>query len=312
MNKISIIGGGNVGGSIAFAIAMQQLGSIALIDRKLDMAKGKALDIAQSCSAIGKHSTLLGTDDYAAIEGSKVVIITAGIARGDPNMTRDMLLNTNADIIKDIANNVSRHCPNAFVIMVTNPLDVMTYHFYKNSGLPRNNVVGMAGTLDSARFATFLAEALQISAEDIDAMVLGGHGDSMVPLISHTSVGGISLQKLVDDGIISINTVDNIINRTKNGGAELVSLMGTSAYYAPALSTVKIAKSYLMNERRLLPCSAYLSGEYGANDIFAGVPTIIGKDGAKIFEIDLNTHEQEMLQSSIKSVRVVIDTLKPS
>lgn len=309
-NKIALIGSGNIGGTLAHLISLKNLGDVVILDTSQGIAKGKALDIEQSTSIEGKDVKLSGTDNYNDIAGADVVIITAGIAR-KPGMSRDDLLSINAEVMKSVAEGIKKHAKDAFVIVVTNPLDAMVYVVQKFSGLPAHKVIGMAGVLDSARFSLFLARELNVSVEDVTSFVLGGHGDSMVPLPRYTTIGGIPLPDMVKMGWISEEKVSEIIKRTKNGGAEIVGfLQKGSAYYAPAAAAIEMAESYLLDKKRLLPCAAYLSGEYGFDEIYAGVPVIIGQDGVeKIVEIDLNPEEKNMFAASVLAVKNLINDL---
>jgi malate dehydrogenase len=309
--KIALIGSGNIGGTLAHIIASEQIGEVILLDRTSFVAQGKALDIAQSLSANGKTVKISGTSQYEDIAGSDVVIITAGIAR-KPNMSRDDLLNVNAEVMQTVADGVKEYAPNAFVIVVTNPLDVMVYAFQKHSGLPTNKVVGMAGVLDSCRFKHFLSLELKIAENDIQTMVLGGHGDTMVPIIDCTSIGGIPLKQFIKNGLISQTKLDEIIQRTRDGGAEIVKLLQTgSAYYAPAAAAIEMMKSYLFNQSRLLPCCTYLNGEYGIDGLYVGVPVIINSTGvSKVLEVDLSTNERAQFEKSVNSVKDLVGVLK--
>lgn len=310
--KIALIGGGNIGGTLAYLCAIKQLGDIVILDYKEGVAKGKALDILQSSAAYPyNNSKITGTSDYAEIAGADVIIVTAGLAR-KPGMSRDDLLSANANVMKTVAEGVKKHAPNAFVIIVTNPLDIMVYAFQKYSGLPTHKVVGMAGVLDSARFCTFLAEALQVSVQDIRTLVLGGHGDAMVPLIRYTEVGGIPLTQLIEKGVITQKAVDDIVLRTRGGGGEIVALLGDgSAYYAPATSAIVMLEAYIHNKNALLPCAAYLNGEYGLKGVYMGVPAIIGGDGVKkVMELNLNNEEKTMFDASVKGVKDLINSLE--
>lgn len=309
--KIALVGSGNIGGTLAHIIASEQIGEVVLLDRTSLVAQGKALDIAQSLSASGKTVKISGTSQYEDIEGADVVIVTAGIAR-KPNMSRDDLLNVNAEVMQTAAEGVTKHAPNAFVIVVTNPLDVMVYAFQKYSGLPTNKVVGMAGVLDSCRFKHFLGLELGVAENDIQTMVLGGHGDTMVPIIDCTSVGGIPLKQFIKNGLISQTKLDEIIQRTRDGGAEIVKLLQTgSAYYAPAASAIEMMKSYLFNQNRLLPCCTYLNGQYGVNGLYVGVPVVINSTGvAKVLEVDLSTNERAQFEKSVKAVKDLVGVLK--
>jgi len=311
--KIALVGGGNIGGTLAHLCGLRGLGDVVILDRSEGVAAGKALDIEQSSTVEHYDLNLSGAKDYKGIAGSDVVIVTAGVPR-QPGMSRDDLLNVNADVIKIVAQGVKEHCPNAFVIIVTNPLDAMVYVFQKESGLPANKVVGMAGVLDSARFKLFLARALDVSVEDIMTMVLGGHGDTMVPMIRYTTVAGIPLPDIVKMGLITQAKVDEIITRTRNGGAEIVQLLQKgSAFYAPATSALDMAESYLLDRKRILPCAAYLDGQYGVEGLFVGVPAVISGNGVeKILELALNQDEKNMFDSSVNAVKGLINVLYKS
>ena len=297
MKKISLIGAGQIGGTLAHLIGLKELANeVVLFDVASGLAKGKSLDIAQSSSVDGFNVKLSGTDNYKDIKNSDVIIITAGVPR-KPGMSRDDLLGINLKIIKQVAEGVSTHSPNAFVICITNPLDVMVMAFQKYSNLPVNKVVGMAGILDSSRFKLFLSLELQVPVKEIESMVMGGHGDTMVPLPRFTKVSGRPLLDLVKEGKLSSKRLEEINQRTRNGGAEIVKYLEKgSAFYAPAASGVQMAESYLKDQKKLLPCAVYLNGEYGVKNIFAGAPVIIGKNGVeKIDEISLDENEKNNL-----------------
>ncbi len=302
--KISLIGAGNIGGTLAHLIALKELGDFVLLDLAEGFAKGKALDVAQGSAIEGFDVRYQGTSSYADIKDSDVVIVTAGIPR-KPGMSRDDLIDTNAKVIKSVAKGIKEYAPNAFVIVITNPLDVMVFIMQQETGFDPKKIVGMAGVLDSARLKLFLSDELQVSAKDINGFVLGGHGDSMVPLMRFTTVNGISIPELVKMGWITQEKVDKIIERTKNGGAEIVKLLERgSAFYSPASSAILMAESYLKDQKRLLPCAAYLNGEYGLKDMYVGVPVIIGKNGVeKIVELQLNEEEQKDFDASVSSVK---------
>ncbi len=305
--KIGLIGAGNIGGELARLCANEELGDVFLFDiaAKENFAKGKALDLEQNGAVLGYDANIRGTSNWADLEGADVVIITAGIPR-KPGQSRDDLVATNLPIIRDVANNAKKACPSAFVIVVSNPLDAMVYEYRRVVGASKRLVVGMAGILDSARFELFLAREMGTSVKDVRAMVLGGHGDDMVPVLSMTTVHGVPVTSL-----IAKDKLDKIVDRTRKGGGEIVNLMGTSAYYAPAASAVAMAKAYLRDEKRLLACAAYLEGEYGYKDLFMGVPCIIGGKGVeKIVEIPLSSEEKAMLEKSAKSVQAVVDICK--
>jgi malate dehydrogenase len=305
--KIGLIGAGNIGGELARLFANEELGDVVLFDipAKEGFAKGKALDLEQNGSVLGYDSHIRGTGSWGDLEGADVLVITAGIPR-KPGQSRDDLVATNLPIIRDVAGSAKKVCPNAFVIVISNPLDAMVYEYKRVVGAPKNLVVGMAGVLDSARFQLFLAREAAVSVKDVRAMVLGGHGDDMVPVLSMTTINGLPVSSL-----IAKEKLDKIVERTRKGGGEIVNLMGTSAYYAPASSAVAMAKAYLRDEKRLLPCAAYLDGEYGYKDLFIGVPVVIGGKGIeRIVEIPLTEDEKAMLAKSAKSVQAVVDLCK--
>jgi malate dehydrogenase len=304
--KITLIGAGQIGGTLAHLITIKELGDVVLFDVAEGVAKGKALDIAQSTSVDGFNINLIGTSSYEDIKNSDVIIITAGIPR-KPGMTRDDLLGTNLKIIKQVAEGIKKNSPNAFVICITNPLDVIVMALQKYSGLPTNKVVGMAGILDSSRFKYFLSQELKVSVKNINSLVLGGHGDTMVPMLDHTTVNGKSLKKL-----ISKEKLDKIIDRTRKGGGEINKLLKTaSAFYAPATAGVEIAESYIKDLKKTLPCAAYLNDEYGVKNLYAGVPVKIGKNGVEeIIKIDLSEEEEKQFKNSIKAVRELYEAAK--
>ena len=304
MSKISLIGAGQIGGTLAHLIGLKELvNEVVLFDVASGIAKGKALDIAQSSSVDGFNVKFSGTDNYEDIKDSDVIIITAGVPR-KPGMSRDDLLGINLKIIKQVAKGIKLNAPNAFVICITNPLDVMVMAFQKYSGLPANKVVGMAGILDSSRFKLFLSEELNVPVREIDAMVMGGHGDTMVPLPRFTKVSGKPLMDLLKDGKISEEKLESINQRTRDGGAEIVKYLEKgSAFYAPAASGVEMAEAFLKDQKKLLPCAAHLHGEYGINNVYAGVPVVIGKEGVeRIDEIDLNENEKTEFNNSVEAV----------
>ena len=304
MSKISLIGAGQIGGTLAHLIGLKELvNEVVLFDVASGVAKGKGLDIAQSSSVDGFNVKFSGTDNYEDIKGSDVIIITAGVPR-KPGMSRDDLLGINLKIIKQVAEGIKTNAPNAFVICITNPLDVMVMAFQKYSGLPANKVVGMAGILDSSRFKLFLSEELNVPVREIDAMVMGGHGDTMVPLPRFTKVSGKPLMDLLKEGKISEEKLESINQRTRDGGAEIVKYLEKgSAFYAPAASGVEMAEAFLKDQKKLLPCAAHLHGEYGINNVYAGVPVIIGKEGVeRIEEIDLNENEKTEFNNSVEAV----------
>ena len=301
--KISLIGAGQIGGTLAHLIGLKELGNIVLFDVVSGIAKGKALDIAQSSSVDGFDVKLIGTDQYEDIKSSDVIIITAGVPR-KPGMSRDDLLGINLKIIKQVSEGVKKYAPNAFVICITNPLDVIVMAFQKYSKLPTNKVIGMAGVLDSSRFKLFLSLELKVPVKQIETLVMGGHGDTMVPLTRYTKVSGKSLETLISEGKISKEKLNQIIQRTKDGGAEIIKFLEKgSAYYAPAASGVEMAESYLKDQKKLLPCAAHLNGEYGVKNLYAGVPVIIGAKGVeKIEELSLNEVEKKQFEKSISAV----------
>ena len=309
--KITLIGAGQIGGTLAHLIALKELGDVVLFDVAVGIAKGKALDIAQSSPVDGFNINLSGTDDYEDTKNSDVIIITAGVPR-KPGMTRDDLLGINLKIIKQVAEGIKKTSPNAFVICITNPLDVIVMALQKYSGLPKNKIVGMAGILDSSRFIYFLSQELKVPVKKIKSFVLGGHGDSMVAMLAHTEVEGKKLNELIKEGKISKEKLDEIVDRTKKGGAEIVKYLEKgSAFYAPAASGVEMAESYLKNLKKQLPCAVYLNGQYGAKDIYAGVPVIVGENGVeKIIELDLNTEEKKNFDKSIQAVKDLFDAAK--
>ncbi len=306
--KIALIGAGQIGGTLAHLAGIRELGDIVLFDIVQGVPQGKALDVAEAAPVAGFDAKLAGASDYSAIAGADVVIVTAGIPR-QPGMSRDDLLSVNLGVVSKVAAGIKQHAPDAFVICITNPLDVMVYALQKLSGLPTNKVVGMAGVLDSSRFRCFLAEEFNVSVEDVSAFVLGGHGDDMVPLIRYSTVAGVPLPDLVAMGWTTQARIDAIVDRTRKGGGEIVSLLKTgSAFYAPATSGIAMAESYLKDKRRVLPCAAYLSGEYGVNGLYVGVPVVIGAGGVeKVLEIKLSADEQAMFDKSVASVRGLIE-----
>ena len=309
MTKISLIGAGQIGGTLAHLIGLKELANeVVLFDVASGIAKGKALDIAQSSSVDGFNVKFSGTDNYEDIKDSDVIIITAGVPR-KPGMSRDDLLGINLKIIKQVAEGIKKYSPNAFVICITNPLDVMVMAFQKYSGLPTNKVVGMAGILDSSRFKLFLSLELNVPVKEIHAMVMGGHGDTMVPLPRFTKISGKPLNELVKQGKISEERLESINQRTRDGGAEIVKYLEKgSAFYAPAASGVEMAKAYMNNENKVLPCAAYLNGEYGVNGIYAGVPVVINNKGIdKIEVIELDQKEKEQFDHSIEAVKKLWD-----
>lgn len=310
--KISLIGSGQIGGTLAHLIGLKELGDVVLFDIAEGMPQGKALDIAQSSPVEGFDSHVQGSNSYKDIEGSDVVIVTAGVPR-KPGMSRDDLLSINAKVISEVALAIKKYAPKAFVIVITNPLDAMVYVMQHVSGLPHQRVVGMAGVLDAARFRYFLAEALNVSVEDISALVMGGHGDTMVPLPRFSTVAGIPLPELVKMGMINQKTLDALVERTRNGGGEIVSLLKTgSAFYAPATSAIAMAESYLKDKKRIFPCAAYLTGQYGVKGLYIGVPVLIGAKGIeKVIELKLTGDEKAMLEHSIQAVQDLVQAVNP-
>jgi len=305
--KIALVGAGNIGGELAALAARQELGDVWLFDipEKVGLAQGKALDLEQNGAVLGYDAAIRGTSNWDDLAGVDVVIVTAGIPR-KPGMSRDDLLSVNLKIIRSVAENLRTRCPNAFVIVVSNPLDAMVYAMKEVTGFPPERVVGMAGVLDSARLQLFLAQAAGVAVKDVRAMVLGGHGDTMVPVASYCTINGIPAGQL-----ISADKLAAIFERTRNGGAEVVKLMGTSAYYAPAASAIQMASAFLHDEKRLIPCAAFLRGEYGYRDLYIGVPVILGGTGVeKIVEIALEPGEKQMLDNSAKAVRELIEASK--
>jgi malate dehydrogenase len=310
-NKIALIGAGNIGGTLAHLIGLKELGDVALFDVFGGVAAGKALDIMQSSPVDGFDSTMSGGSDYAALKGADVVIVTAGFPRM-PGMSRDDLVAKNAGVIAQVAEGIKQNCPEAFVIVITNPLDAMVWVMQQKSGLPPEKVVGMAGVLDSSRFRLFLAEEFKVSVEDVTGFVLGGHGDAMVPLVRYSTVAGIPVPHLVKMGWTTQEKIDAIVSRTANGGGEIVKLLEKgSAFYAPAASAVAMAESYLKDKKRVLPCAAYLSGQYGIDGLYVGVPVVIGAGGVeRVVEIDLDEAEQAAFDASCAGVRTLIEACK--
>lgn len=307
-NKIAVIGAGFTGATTALYLAQKELGDIVLVDipQLENPTKGKALDMLEATPVLGVDANIIGTSNYEDIADSELVIITAGIAR-KPGMSRDDLVNTNAGIMRSVAEQVKKYAPNSHIIVLSNPVDAMTYVAYKTTGFPKERVIGQSGVLDTARFRTFVAQALNVSVEDVSGFVLGGHGDTMVPLIRYSAVGGIPLEKL-----LSHEEIDAIVDRTRKGGGEIVNLLGNgSAYYAPAAALAQMAEAILKDKKRILPTIAYLEGEYGYNDIYLGVPTLIGGDGIeKIYELELTEAEKTALDSSAEAVETVIQLVR--
>ena len=310
MNKISLIGAGNIGGTLAHLLALKKLGNITLIDVVTGMPQGKALDLSQSSAVEGFTGSIEGTNDFSKMKGSDVIIITAGLPR-KPGMSRDDLLEINGKIIKKIALDIKKYAPKAFVICITNPLDAMVYVLQKYSKLPKNMCVGMAGVLDSSRMKYFLSDALKVSVNDVETFVLGGHGDDMVPLINYTTIGGIPLIDFIKLKKLPYSKIEKIVDRTRMGGGEIVKLLKNgSAFYAPASSAIQMAEAFLLNQKKLLPCAAYINGQYGLKNMYMGVPTIIGNKGIeKIIEVKLTAKEKLMLKKSVKSVQGLVSAV---
>jgi malate dehydrogenase len=309
--KIALIGAGQIGGTLAHLAGLKELGDIVLFDIAEGVPQGKALDLVESSAVDGFDALYKGTNSYADIAGADVVIVTAGVPR-KPGMSRDDLLSINLKVMQSVGEGIKQYCPKAFVICITNPLDAMVWALQKFSGLPNHKIVGMAGVLDSARFSYFLEEALNVSIKDITTFVLGGHGDDMVPLVRYSTVGGVPLPDLVKMGWITQEKVDAIVERTRKGGGEIVNLLKTgSAYYAPAASAIAMAESYLKDQKRILPCAAYLSGEFGVTDMFIGVPVVIGEAGVeKVVAIELQGAEVDMFKKSVASVQGLVEACK--
>ncbi len=307
-NKIALIGSGMIGGTLAHLISLKELGDVVMFDIAEGMPQGKALDIAQSAPVEGNDGRFQGVNDYAGIEGADVCIVTAGVPR-KPGMSRDDLIGVNLKVMEQVGAGIKKYAPNAFVICITNPLDAMVWALQKFSGLPKTHVVGMAGILDSARFRHFLADEFKVSVEDVTAFVLGGHGDTMVPLPRYSTVAGIPLPDLIKMGWTTKEKLDQIVQRTRDGGAEIVGLLKTgSAFYAPAASGVQMAEAYLKDKKRVLPCAAHLSGQYGIKNLYVGVPTVIGAGGVeRVIEIDLNKAERKMFDNSVQSVQTLCE-----
>ena len=306
--KLAMIGSGMIGGTLAHIAAQKELGDVVLFDIVEGIPEGKGLDIAESSPIDGYDSRLKGTQDYKDIEGADVCIVTAGIAR-KPGMSRDDLLGTNLKVMKSVGEGIAKYAPNALVICITNPLDAMVWALQKFSGLPHNRVVGMAGILDSARFRYFLAEEFNVSVESVTAFVLGGHGDTMVPLVRYSTVAGIPLPDLIEMGWTTQERIDAIVERTRKGGGEIVALLKTgSAYYAPAASAIQMAESYLNDKKLVVPCAANLTGQYGLDDMYVGVPIVLGAEGCeRIVEVKFNADEKAMFDSSVAAVRELME-----
>jgi len=306
--KIALIGGGMIGGTLAHLIGLKELGDVVLFDIAEGLPQGKSLDLAQSGAVEGFDCALKGTNAYADIEGAGVCIVTAGVPR-KPGMSRDDLIGINLKVMEQVGAGIKKYAPNSLVIVITNPLDAMVWALQKASGLPRNMVVGMAGVLDTGRFRHFLADEMKVSVEDVTAFVLGGHGDDMVPLVRYSTVAGIPLPDLIKLGWMKQERLDQIVDRTRKGGGEIVALLKTgSAYYAPASAAIQMTESFLKDKKRVLPCAAYLNGEYGVKGLYVGVPVILGAGGVeRIVEIDLNAAERGMFLKSLESVKGLVD-----
>ncbi len=309
-NKIALVGAGNIGGTLAHLVCLKELGDFVLLDLNEGRPKGKALDIAQSGNIENFNANCIGTSDYADIKDADVVIVTAGVAR-KPGMSRDDLLEINTKVIKQVGEGIKKYAPNAFVIVITNPLDVMVWVMKETTGFAAEKVVGMAGVLDTSRMKLFIAEALGVSIEDVSGFVLGGHGDTMVPLMRFTTVSGIPIPELVKMGWISQDKVNEIAERTKNGGAEIVKLLETgSAFYSPASSAIAMAEAYLKDQKKIMPCAVQLNGEYGIKDTYVGVPVVLGKDGVeKIIELELSAAEQQEFNNSVGAVKALMEKI---
>jgi malate dehydrogenase len=309
--KIALIGGGQIGGTLAHLVALKELGDVVIFDIAEGLPQGKALDLAQSGPVEGFNAKLTGTNNYADLKGADVVIVTAGVPR-KPGMSRDDLIGINLKVMAAVGEGIKANCPNALVICITNPLDAMVWALQKFSGVPHAKIIGMAGVLDSARFRRFLAEELNVSVEDVDAFVLGGHGDTMVPMPRFSTVAGIALPELVKMGWIRQERLDQIVQRTRDGGAEIVGLLKTgSAYYAPATSAIAMAESYLKDQKRVLPCAVHVDGAYGIKDLYVGLPVVIGEKGVeRIVELELTAEEKAQLMKSADAVKGLIDACK--
>ncbi|MFN3461660.1 MAG: malate dehydrogenase [Oceanibaculum sp.] len=310
-NKIALVGAGNIGGTLALLAGLKELGDIVLFDIAEGMPQGKALDIAQASPVEDFDAAVSGTNDYADLKGADVVIVTAGVPR-KPGMSRDDLVGINTKVMRSVGAGIKANCPDAFVICITNPLDVMVGVLREACGLPYEKVVGMAGVLDSARFRYFLAEEFKVSVEDVNAFVLGGHGDTMVPLVRYSAVAGIPVPDLIKMGWSTQEKIDQIVQRTRDGGAEIVGLLKTgSAFYAPASSAIQMAESYLRDKKRVLPCAAYVKGAYGLDGLYVGVPVVIGAKGVeRIVEIELNAEEKKMFDHSVGAVKALVEVVK--
>lgn len=304
--KIALVGSGNIGGTLAHLAVLKNLGDVVLIDVAEGIPQGKALDLSHACAVEGIDAKVVGGNDFALLQDADVVIVTAGVPR-KPGMSRDDLLLINSGIIQSVATNIKKYSPNAFVIVITNPLDVMVWVMREESGLPTHKVVGMGGILDTGRYKHFLAEALGVSVADIQAFVMGGHGDTMIPMPHYTTISGIPLATWIKQGKITQKAVDAILERTRVGGSEVVNLLKTSAFYAPAASAIAMAESYLLDKKRILPCAACLNGEYGIKNLYVGVPVVIGAKGVeKIIELELSQTERADFDKSVTAVKSLI------
>jgi malate dehydrogenase len=309
--KIALVGSGQIGGTLALLAGLKELGDIVLFDVVEGVPQGKALDIAQASPIEDFDARVSGGNDYSVIEGADVVIVTAGVPR-KPGMSRDDLIGINTKVVRTVGENIKKYCPKAFVVCITNPLDVMVWVLREAAGLPPERVVGMAGVLDSARFRYFLAEEFKVSVEDVNAFVLGGHGDTMVPLVRYSTVAGIPVPDLVKMGWSTQERIDKIVQRTRDGGAEIVGLLKTgSAFYAPAAAAIQMAEAYLKDKKRVLPCAAWLTGQYGVKDLYVGVPVVIGEKGVeRVVEISLAGEEKAMFDKSVAAVKTLVDVVK--
>jgi malate dehydrogenase len=310
-HKIALVGAGQIGGTLAHLIGLKELGDVVMFDIAEGIPQGKSLDLVESSPVDGFDARFTGANSYDAIEGADVCIITAGVPR-KPGMSRDDLLGINLKVMDQVGAGLRKYAPNAFVICITNPLDAMVWALQKASGLPKTMVVGMAGVLDSSRFRYFLADEFNVSVEDVTAFVLGGHGDTMVPLVRYSTVAGIPIPDLIKMGWTSAGRIDAILQRTRDGGAEIVNLLKTgSAFYAPAAAAIAMTESYLRDKKRVLPCAAHLNGEYGVRGLYVGVPVVIGAKGVeRVVEIELNSAEREMLDKSVTAVQTLVDACK--
>ncbi len=310
--KIALVGAGQIGGTLALLAGMKELGDVVLVDVAEGIPEGKGLDLYQTSPVEGFDCKFSGGSDYSLLSGADVVIVTAGVPR-KAGMSRDDLIGINAGVIKTVGENIKKHAPDAFVIVITNPLDVMVWVMQQVTSFPTNRVVGMAGILDSARFRAFLAMEFNVSVEDIVASVLGGHGDTMVPMVRYSSIGGIPLPDLIKMGWTTQERIDQIVQRTRDGGTEISKLFKTgTAFYAPAASAISMAESYLRDKKRILPCAAYLNGEYGVRDLYVGVPVVIGAGGVeKVIELPLNAEEKTMFEASVTAVKGLLEATKP-